>query len=308
MKWLIPIGIVAGLICANAWMFVANIIHSREFPTTAPVFHTAEAFVLPLSQPNYLPLRDERDGGPNLDAKAAIVYDVKSDRDLFARNPDEKLPIASLTKILNAVVVWERFSPNEIATVQPTAVKVDGERQDLFVGETISINSLLRLMLIESSNDAAYALRDYAQTQGIDLIAEMNAKAAALGMTSTHIVDAAGLDDSGYSTAHDLIKIVSYGLRYDALWNFSRERTAVVASADGSIAHEIKSTNELLGKLADIFGGKTGYTDSALGCIMLIVQAPEADDKIIAIVLGSTGRFEAMSQLVAWTKQAYRWQ
>ena len=79
------------------------------------------------------------------------------------------------------------------------------------------------------------------------------------------------------------------------------------------ITHEIKSTDQLLGVLADIVGGKTGYTDSALGCMILIVDAParigvsNQSDRIVAIILGSRDRFGDMKNLVSWAKQAYRW-
>ena len=213
--------VIAGLVVVNGYFLI---VRARfQLPDAGPVFNTTSAYIMPPSQTNYLPIFNASAGQPALDAKAAIVYDVKADRNLFEKNINEKLPIASLTKILNAIVVWENLSPNDIVTVGATAVKVDGQRQDLYLGETISVNNLMQMMLIESSNDAAYALRDYAATKGIDLVAAMNAKATSLGMINTHFIDAAGLDDNGYSTAQDLIKAVHYALKYDALWDFSRE-------------------------------------------------------------------------------------
>lgn len=309
----ILLSVVVILLCVNAY-FVFNLVALNQNPVAiGPVFQTAEAFVAPLSQADYLPALVSSAADVTLDAKAAIVYDVNAQRNLYGEHTEDRLPIASLTKILTATVVWENFSPNDIVTVGSSAIKVDHERQDLYLGEEISVNSLLKLMLIESSNDAAYALRDYAATKGMDLVATMNAKALALGMHNTHIVDAAGLEDTGYSTAADLVKLVQYALQYDAIWNFSREKTAVVTSSDGKISHDIKSTDDLLGTLANIFGGKTGYTDNALGCILLIIDVPAQasssapEDKIIAIILGSHGRFETVTKLVDWVKSSYRW-
>jgi D-alanyl-D-alanine carboxypeptidase (penicillin-binding protein 5/6) len=303
--------IVAILVLVNAYFFI-TFIRNPVDAGTGPIFNTAEAYIAPLSQVNYLPVLDPSNSDPSLDAKSAVIYDINAGRNLYEKNIKEKLPIASLTKILNAIVVWEKFSPTAPVTVKLTAVKVDGERQDLYENEVLTVSSLVQLMLIESSNDAAYALRDYAANQGIDLIKEMNAKAADLGMANTHILDAAGLNDAGYSTAADLVKAVQYALRYDAIWGFSRQPTAQVISADGKFSHEIKSTNQLLGVISDIIGGKTGYTDSALGCIILIVDVPSTaaskNDKIISVVLGSHDRFQDMKKLVTWAKQAYRWQ
>ncbi|MBP9822502.1 MAG: D-alanyl-D-alanine carboxypeptidase [Candidatus Pacebacteria bacterium] len=297
--------VVAILVLANAYFFIT--IYRNPEDSLKIMGKNEQAFILPPNPVSYLPIRDTSAQEVNLDAKSAILYDVKSDRNLFEKNIKDKLPIASLTKVLNAVVVWEKFSPNDLVRVGASAVKVDGERKDLFVNETISVHNLMQMMLIESSNDAAYALRDFAASRSIDLVAEMNKKASELGMNSTHFVDPAGLDDTGYSTVSDLVKGVVYALRYDAIWSFSRQSSATIVSADGKITREIKSTDQLLGVLSDIVGGKTGYTDSALGCMILIVDAPNQSDSIIAIVLGSHDRFGDMKNLVSWAKTAYRW-
>jgi len=303
--------IILVLVSVNIYFLVTSARIDDTGP--GPVFTTVEAaYVFPRVQANYLPLLDPSSGNVELSAKSAIVYDVKTGRELFQKDPEAKLPIASLTKIMTAIVVWETLSPNDVVTVPASAVKADGERQDLYAGENISVNSLLQLMLIESSNDAAHALTHYAKEKGIDLVGEMNLKAAELDMYSTKFMDPAGLDDSGYSTVSDLVKAVKYGLRYSVIWNFSRSQTAIVASTDGRISHQARSTNQLLGIVTDIFGGKTGYTDSALGCMILIVDVPPPaggqEDKIISIVLGSRSRFDDISKLVQWTRMAYRWE
>ncbi len=298
--------VIALLVLVNAYFFI-TVIHRPGGEPVEPIFNRAQAYIAPPSQVSFLPIFDGESGDVKLDAKSAILYDIKADRNLFEKNTKQQLPIASLTKILNAVVVWEKFSPNDLVTIQPSAIKVDGERQDVFENETLSVNNLMQMMLIESSNDAAYALRDYAASKGIDLVKEMNNKAQELGMRDTRIVDPAGLNDEGYSTASDLVKAVKYALRYDALWGFSRESSATITSTDGNISHVIKSTNQLLGVLSDIVGGKTGYTDNALGCMILIVDVP-GQDRMIAVVLGSHGRFDDMKNLISWAKRVYRWQ
>ena len=298
--------VVAILVLVNAYFFITI----YRIPAVVPniVSQNNQAFIIPPNPVSYLPVLDTSMEEVVLNAKSAILYDLKSDRNLFEKNIKERLPIASLTKVMNAVVVWEKFSPNEIVTIKSSAVRVDGQRKDLYVGETLSVHDLMQMMFIESSNDAAYALRDYATSKSVDLIAEMNTKALSLGMFDTHFIDPAGLDDTGYSTARDLVKGVVYALRYDAIWSLSRETSATVVSTDGKITHEIKNTHQLLGVLSDIVGGKTGYTDSALGCMILIVDVPNQKDRIIAIVLGSNDRFGDIKNLISWAKRAYRWQ
>ncbi len=301
---------IAAMVCVNGIVGFSLFHINTQLAALGAVAEpgAAAAYVLPVAQADYLPVLDAAAGQPRLDAKSALVLDVKTGRMLFQKNIHDRLPVASLTKIMTAIIVWENFDPDAVVTVKQSAVKVDGERQELFKGEQISVQSLMQLMLIKSSNDAAYALRDYGREQGIDVIQKMNNKAQDLGMYDTHFTDPAGLDDAAYSTAADLAKEVVYALRYDAIWNVSRQPTASVQSVDGKISHEVKSTDELLGVLSDIIGGKTGYTQGALGCMMLIVNVPKEDDKIIGIVLGSTGRFEAMKNMVQWTQRAYSWQ
>lgn len=298
--------VIALLVLVNAYFFI-TVIRRPSDNFAGPVFNTAQAYIAPPSQVSFLPIMDGDAKEVKLDAASAILYDIKADRNLFEKNTKERLPIASLTKILNAIVIWEKFSPNEQVTVASTAIKVDGERQELYENETLSVRDLMQLMLIQSSNDAAYALRDYAAEKGIDLVKEMNNKAQELGMRDTSVLDPAGLNDAGYSTASDLVKAVQYALRYDALWGFSRESSATVTSTDGKVSHAIKSTNQLLGVLSDIVGGKTGYTDSALGCMILIVDIP-GEDRVIAVILGSHSRFDDMKNLISWAKRVYRWQ
>ena len=298
--------IIVGLIGVNAYVLIVSTrADARSAP---PAFNVGQAFIVEPARVNYLPILSGS-SSVDLDAKAAVVYDFQADRNLFQKNINQKLPVASLTKIMTAVVAWEHLNPNEVVTVRPSAVKVDQEKQDLHSQETISVSNLMQLMLIKSSNDAAYALRDHAKIRNIDLVAAMNEKAAELGMINTRFTDPAGLDDEAYSTAADMVKLVRYALRYSAIWNFSREQTAVIVSADGEFSREIKSTNQLLGVLSDIVGGKTGYTDRALGCMILVVAAPnDSSDKIISIILGSRERFTDMKKLVDWARSAYRWE
>ena len=162
-------------------------------------------------------------------------------------------------------------------------------------------------MLVESSNDAAYALRFYASSSGVDLIGLMNRKAVELGMLNSIFRDPAGLNDDALSSSEDIIKLVIYSLKFDELWATLGEKTASVYSIDGKIEHKINSTNQLLGIIPDIIGGKTGNTDKALGCMLLVVDIPGKNDKIISIVLGSAERFTDTEKLVNWTKRAYSW-
>ena len=165
----------------------------------------------------------------------------------------------------------------------------------------------MKMMLMESSNDAAYALMRYASDLGYNFLDLMNRKAVELGMSDSMFHDPAGLNDDALSTSKDLIKLVKYSFKFYELWSILGEKSATVHSVDGRITHQIDSTNQLLGVVPDVVGGKTGYTDTALGTMILVVDVPKKNDKLISIVLGSTERFTDTEKLIDWVKKAYSW-
>ena len=311
-KFIILTIVLALLAGVNAYFILREPqapVDGQELTTFSdPVFNSAHAYVLPISEPSYIPILDSSTERPTIDAESAVVYDVRAGRLLFSKNPTEQLPIASLTKILSAVVTIENLQLDDVVTVSEEVIRVDREKQDLFAGEQITVAGLLKIMLVGSSNDAAYALAAHANANGLDFVVRMNEKAAALRMSNSQFMDPAGLSDNGYSSAQDLIKLVRYSLRYDAIWNVLTEKELTVTSADGKIVHTIKNTDQLLGIIPDIVGGKTGYAEGALGCLILLVNIPEKNDMIVSIVLGSHDRFGDTKKLVEWTKQAYRWE
>ncbi len=268
---------------------------------------TQSAYILPQSEPSYIPILDTSVQKPDFQSKSMAAYDIRSGRFLYSKDSRLRLPIASLTKIMSAVIVIENLDRGQIVNISDRSIRVDGEKQTLYINENISVESLLKMMLIESSNDAAYALANYAADQGLDLVNEMNKKATELGMYDPNFLDPAGLNDLGYSTAEDLVRLTHYALRYKLIWDFLSEKDAVVQSIDANIEHIITNTNILLGTLPNIIGGKTGYTDGALGCLVLVVNIPDKNDKIINVILGSDDRFGEMQRLVNWVKLAYRW-
>lgn len=311
MQWRIYSIVVLIIVLFAINIFLAfknsqNILISQLLPADN-INYNGQAYLLPVSEPNYIPILDSNIPMPIISGKSALVYDTRSKRFLYDKNIEVKLPIASLTKVLSAVIVIEKMEFNDIVTVSEKSIKVDGEKQDLYLGEKLSVKNLLKLMLIESSNDAAYALAEHANLNGVDFVKEMNEKAVLIHMTNSYFSDPAGLDDSAYSTGEDLVKLVEYSLGYQDIWDISSEKTAIIGSSDEKIQHSITSTNRLLGLIKDIIGGKTGYTDGAGQCMILVASVPEYSGRIVSIVLGSQDRFGDTQKLVEWTRTAYKW-
>ena len=201
----------------------------------------------------------------------------------------------------------ENLNLDDIVVVSKEALKVDDEKQSLYLNEEITVQNLLKLMLIESSNDAAYALAYHANNKGINFVDKMNEKAQLLNMNDSNFLDPAGLNDNAYSTSEDLVKLIKYSFKYDLVWEILTEKSIVVKSVDGKIEHKVESTDQLLGIIPDIFGGKTGNTDKALGCMILVVDIPDKNDKLISVALGSRLRFDDTKKLIDWAKSAHRW-
>lgn len=284
---------------------------SRKFPVQE-LNAQAQAYVLPVSQASYLPIRNFNITDPETDAKAAGVYDVRSERFLYAKNIDQRLPIASITKLMTAIVVIENLPLNDNFTVSAEDINVDGQDQDLNKGEIIRGSDLLRIMLIKSSNDAALTLSSNAAKQNINLVSKMNDKAKLIGMLNTKFNDPAGLEDSdSYSTVSDLVKLVRYIGKYPVIWDILLTRSADVRSLNGLATHHLINTNRLLSEMDNIIGGKTGYTDGALETMVLEVSVDlrnsKAGDQLISVVLGSKDRFSETKKLIDWVKTAYRW-
>jgi len=267
------------------------------------------AFILPVVESTFFPLRDWNVLEPEIGAKAAAVFDSRSGKILFQKNIKTPLPIASITKLLTAMITVENLDLNLKIFVPKEAVNADNEGgADLFLNEEIMVGDLLRMLLIKSSNDSAVSLRMLLEERGIDMISAINLKAESVGMSGSKFYDSAGLNDDGYSTVEDLIKLAQYVKRYPKIQDTLLTKNAKIKSADGRFSHDLETTNKLLGIVPDIEFGKTGYTDGALGTMVLMVKLPAHESSLIVVVLGSSDRFGDIQRLIDWAKSAHRWE
>lgn len=264
------------------------------------------SYATPNQNPNFLPIRDWSVPFVEVSAKSAIVTDQSASKIFYQKNISEKLPIASLTKLMTAIVTFENKDINEAVKISKEAVSQEGEAGSLTVGEEISLKNLIKAMLIESSNDAAYAIKEHFASANINLIDLMNKKALSLKMENTHYDSPSGLaDENNYSTVYDLAKLISYSLNDQELWDIMGTASTEILSVDRSHTHHLINSNQLLGKMPGLLGGKTGFTDQAKGCLLIITKI-NGNTKIISVILGSDDRFGEMEKLINWIKSAYR--
>ena len=228
---------------------------------------------------------------PVLSAPSALLADLDTGQVLFAKDPDGRRPIASLTKIMTGVLVLERSRPSDIVTVGEDASIPEDERPGisalgLEVGEQISVENLLYALLLQSANDAAVALADHVSGSESRFVRDMNARAAALGMRRTRFRSPNGLDDRGYSTARDLMTLTRAAMAIPAFATIAGTRFRTIPGPEGGERH-IQNRDALLWLYEGATGVKTGYTSRAGYCV---VGTAERDGRrLVAVVLGAPG-------------------
>ncbi len=230
--------------------------------------------------------------GDALDLKSsvALVVDQDTNEVLLSKNPQAVLPIASITKLMTAVVVTEAGLPMDepLTVTQDDVDATAGNRSRLQLGTTLSRGEMLHLALMSSENRAAHVLgRTY--PGGLQTFVErMNDKAHELGMSDTHYVEPTGLSSSNQSSAEDLTRLVRAAYSYSNIRELSTSTEAVVPVGRHQV--EFRSTNGLLRSPQwDIGLQKTGYINAAGHC--LIMQAQMAGRNLIMVLLDSAGKY-----------------
>ncbi|HXZ48243.1 MAG TPA: D-alanyl-D-alanine endopeptidase [Usitatibacter sp.] len=233
----------------------------------------------------------ELSGDPFVRSSGALVLDPATGQTLFAKNADQQAPIASITKLMTAMVVLDSKlpldEPIEITTDDIDLVKNTHSR--LPIGSRFRRDDLLRLALMASDNRAASALgRSY--PGGLPaFVAAMNAKAASLGLTQTRYVDSSGLSPGNVSSPADLGKLVAAASGYELIREYTTTSAATVQLPDSKRKLSFVNTNSLV-RHSDwkIALSKTGYINEAGKC--LVMQAMIADQPIVIVLLDSWGR------------------
>ncbi len=226
----------------------------------------------------------------SLDIDADSIIIVDSGKVIFEKDSFQTRPIASLTKLMTALVIFdldETYNLSDVIKVNKKSIEQDGD-SSLRIGDSVSIKDLLRIMLVESSNDAAYAItQPIGQEAFVDI---MNAKTKELGLNNTYFINSTGLDPDdplrarNISNASDLSKLTEYIL------NNHVQILEITTDTSGN-------TNDLLEEYPEIVGGKTGWTPLAGGCLIVITQKPEGGH-YISIILGAKDRFAEMRKIL----------
>lgn len=252
--------------------------------------------------------------GMKTSAQSAFVADVASGKVLYAKDPHRAMPIASLTKLMTAMVFLDT-DPDLTRTVTVFEEDQDHESRQVFAnGETFTLEEVLKTMLVGSVNTSAHILARV--SGGTEKFVEaMNKKANEdMDLKSPVFVDSSGLDPKNQANAADVAAILSKALSYDKIREFSKLSDVVVRSSSTQKEYRIKSTNLLLSSYLNakpygIVVAKTGSLPAA-GFNMAQVTRNEAGHQIVTVELGSAdtfSRFQDIKALTTWAFDTYRW-
>jgi D-alanyl-D-alanine carboxypeptidase len=240
---------------------------------------------------------------PEVDARAYLVMNGANGEVLLARNARDRLPIASITKLMTALLAVAHSKPNEVVAVDPDAVGVTGSTIRLRAGERIRVRELMAAALIQSANDSAIALGEFVEARvGAPFPELMNNTAESIGLQNTRFVRPDGLDVPGhYSSAWDVTKLSIVAMREPLIRGLVRQERATISG--GRTLH---TWNDLLGEFPGTFGVKTGHTSGA-GWSQ-VAAARGNGVTIYATILGSPSRSVRngdLEELLAWGMSRY---
>ena len=220
-------------------------------------------------------------------ASVVLAKDLDDGEVFFEKNSDHRWPIASITKLMTAVVVMDQYDFSQSVTITQEIHDAVAPYTTLQVGERYSINDLVRATIVASSNDAAYALSNVMGEN--EFVKAMNDKAEKLGMSETLYWEPSGLSYLNQSTANDLFKLLKYIYQtYPTLLETSRKSSVRVRDLAANQYHTLKSTDAFAGK-SYFYGGKTGTIDESGQNLLTLFE--KHGKLIMMLVMGSSDRF-----------------
>ena len=249
---------------------------------------------------------------PSTTAEGIFLLDNRTNKILYSRSENKKMYPASTTKILTAIIVLENCNLNDVVSASYNAVMSipNGySTADIQIGEELTVEQLLELLLVCSANDAANVLAEYVGGSIDSFVSMMNTKLNELSLTDSHFTNAFGMqDENHYTTAHDLAFIMKYCLKNDTFRKIAGQASCAIPATNKSGTQTYTSTNELLipetsHYYSYLTTGKTGFTTQAKEC--LVSSAYRDNLELICVVLGSNDRFADTRNLYEYAYSNY---
>ncbi|MFH1561109.1 MAG: hypothetical protein ABID04_00830 [Patescibacteria group bacterium] len=238
-------------------------------------------------------------------AQSVLVLDVDSGTIVFEREAHLRLAPASITKMVTAIAALEIYPLGEVVEIINSYPV--GRNMGLLAGEKITVENLIYGLLVHSANDAAFVLAGQTEGRIEEFVARMNQMAWDLGLRDTRFINFDGEEDFGhYSTAYDLAQLARWALGNPIFTKAVGTEKMLVTNIDGSIIHQLESTNLLLGVAPEIAGVKTGWTPEAQECFVALINLD--GHRLLSVVLASPDRFGDTQKIIDWLKESLSWQ
>jgi serine-type D-Ala-D-Ala carboxypeptidase (penicillin-binding protein 5/6) len=295
--------LVLAAIVAGAWVgarrpaATVNAASSGPIVVDAPVVHTERA--VPLAPEHLLSATDTvpHAFSPPLSAQAAIIVDAGTGRVIWSLNPHQHRKVASLTKIMTALLALQKLAPNDVVTVAKSVPRVPLVREGLRAGEKVKAWKLFYAMLLYSGNDDALALAIAAGGDKWTFVREMNDEARRLGLRDTHFISPSGVvDRDNYSSAWDLAALTRVALRNERFDRVVRTKIIHVPWSAPTYSKIYVNNNLMLRMYPGANGVKTGYTHKAGPC--LVVSAKRHGRTLIAVLLDDPNMYADGTRLL----------
>ncbi|WHY03617.1 D-alanyl-D-alanine carboxypeptidase family protein [Neobacillus sp. DY30] len=227
------------------------------------------------------------DASVSVSARGAVLMEQESGRVLFEKDAHTKRRIASITKIMTAILAIESGKMNEIVKVSEQATRAEGSSVYLKPGEKIKLEHLVYGLMLRSGNDTAVAIAEHVGGSMDGFVYLMNQKASEIGMLNTHFSNPHGLDDheDHYSTAYDMALLTQYAMQNKTYQKIAGTKTYKAPNPTENWDRQWKNKNRLLTKYKYTTGGKTGYTKRAKRT--LVTTATKGDMNLIAVTLNA---------------------
>lgn len=245
---------------------------------------------------------------PNISAQSALVIEREKNKILFELNKDIKLPPASTTKVLTALVAKDIYSSKDILEVPAKCLTYTNQHIGLTPGDQLRAFDLIKGMLIYSGGDAACTLANGKSSES-EFIEKMNQKAMLLGMKNSSFNNPIGLDSNlgdQYSSAYDLYLMSQALVKDETLYSMVQTKEDTIKSVNGIYTYYLRNTNALLWNVPNSVGIKTGRTEGAKE--VLIYENKDSSKDLIIIVMGSDNRFNDTEILLNWALESFVWE
>lgn len=255
---------------------------------------------IPVQNPTYV--------GPVIEAQSAFAIDLQSNTPLLGKDIFAKRSIASITKLITAMIIIDTHPLDAEVTISKNAATQEGSQMGLRAGEKLTVRALITGMIINSANDAAVALAEFDSGTEELFALKMNERAGQLGLRQSHFTNAKGFDDlQHYSSAFDTMIFGKTATTYPLIREVAQQKSATVTSVDGRVTHKLESTDLLLDNpYYTVLGLKTGTTPLAGESVVSLARLHNGKEVLI-VILGSPDRFKETKIILDWIEHAWSW-